>query len=115
MKRQIALLLSTALALALPGLASASSEHATRATAAVTVTDTQAALRDLWLGHVFWVRNVVDVDGSQVGRVREPLPGAWQFCVAASSWPRRWVSVRDCATAAVVAIARVPRTTRAVR
>jgi hypothetical protein len=60
MKRQIALLLSTALAMALPGLASADAEHATVATAAVTVADTQAALRDLWLGHVFWVRNVVD-------------------------------------------------------
>ena len=60
MKRQIALLLSTALAMGLPGLASANAEHATSTTAAVTVAGTQAALRDLWLGHVFWVRNVVD-------------------------------------------------------
>ncbi len=60
MKRQTALLLSTALAMALPGLASANAEHATGATTTVTVADTQAALRDLWLGHVFWVRNVVD-------------------------------------------------------
>ena len=60
MKRQIALLLSAALAMALPSLASANAEHATGATTSVTVADTRAALRDLWLGHVFWVRNVVD-------------------------------------------------------
>ena len=60
MKRQIALLLSTTLALALPGLASADAEHATGAAASVTLADARAAQRDLWIGHVFWVRNVVD-------------------------------------------------------
>ena len=60
MKRQIALLLSTTLALALPGLASADAEHATGAAASVTLADAKAAQRDLWIGHVFWVRNVVD-------------------------------------------------------
>lgn len=60
MKRQIALLLSATLALALPGLASANAEHATGAATSTTLADTKAALRDLWLGHVFWVRNVVD-------------------------------------------------------
>jgi hypothetical protein len=25
-----------------------------------TISDTGAALRDLWIGHVFWVRNVVE-------------------------------------------------------
>lgn len=61
MKRQTALLLSIALAVALPGLASADARPAARSAAATaTVADTQAALRDLWLGHVFWVRNVVD-------------------------------------------------------
>ena len=60
MKRQIAVLLSATLALALPGLASASTEHATSAAASVTLADAKAAQRDLWIGHVFWVRNVVD-------------------------------------------------------
>ncbi|MEX2150869.1 MAG: hypothetical protein WD793_11700 [Steroidobacteraceae bacterium] len=60
MKRQIALLLSATLALALPGLASANAEHATGSAASVTLTDAKAAQRDLWIGHVFWVRNVVD-------------------------------------------------------
>ena len=60
MKRQIAVLLSASLALALPGLASASTEHATSAAASVTLADAKAAQRDLWIGHVFWVRNVVD-------------------------------------------------------
>ena len=60
MKRQIALLLSTTLALALPGLASAGTEHATGAAASVSLADAKAAQRDLWIGHVFWVRNVVD-------------------------------------------------------
>jgi hypothetical protein len=58
MKRQIALLLSATLALALPGLASAHAEQATGASA--TLADAKAAQRDLWIGHVFWVRNVVD-------------------------------------------------------
>jgi hypothetical protein len=60
MKRQIAVLLSTSLALALPGLAFASTEHASSAAASVTLADAKAAQRDLWIGHVFWVRNVVD-------------------------------------------------------
>lgn len=62
MKRQIALLLSATLALALPGLASANVEHATgaAASASVSLADAKAAQRDLWIGHVFWVRNVVD-------------------------------------------------------
>ncbi len=60
MKRQLALLLSTSLALALPGLASADAENATGAAASVTLADAKAAQRDLWIGHVFWVRNVVD-------------------------------------------------------
>lgn len=62
MNSQIAVVLSAALAMAAPGLASASAEHATAtaASASATLVQTQAALRDLWLGHVFWVRNVVD-------------------------------------------------------
>ncbi|HEX2492767.1 MAG TPA: hypothetical protein VHK24_03260, partial [Steroidobacter sp.] len=58
MKSRIAALLA-ALALTTPGLAAA---DAVQPTAAVPtkVAETKAALRDLWLGHVFWVRNVVD-------------------------------------------------------
>lgn len=60
MKTQVQLVLAAALALALPGLASASTATPVVATATATLPDTKAALRDLWLGHVFWVRNVVD-------------------------------------------------------
>lgn len=60
MKQSLALLLSATLALALPGLASADKAHPADTTASATLTNTRAALRDLWLGHVFWVRNVVD-------------------------------------------------------
>jgi len=60
MNSQIAVVLSAALAMAAPGLASAHAEHATATAASATLVQTQAALRDLWLGHVFWVRNVVD-------------------------------------------------------
>ena len=49
--------LIAALALAAPGLAAA---DAAPATVSAKTADTKAALRDLWLGHVFWVRNVVD-------------------------------------------------------
>ncbi|TJY55415.1 hypothetical protein E4T66_20960 [Sinimarinibacterium sp. CAU 1509] len=38
---------------------SAESHHAHSATTA-SVVETNAAMRDLWLGHVFWVRNVVE-------------------------------------------------------
>jgi hypothetical protein len=34
-------------------------QHATAAPAAMTPAQAQDALRDLWVGHVFWVRNVV--------------------------------------------------------
>jgi len=46
------------LAPAAPGFAQ-HIEHVAQAPAAVKVAETSAALRDLWLGHVFWVRNVV--------------------------------------------------------
>ena len=55
-------LLTAALALTLPALAPAATTKP--ATAAATmptkIAETRAALRDLWIGHVFWVRNVVD-------------------------------------------------------
>jgi len=49
-----------AIALAVVGLAGCT--HDTRAVAEadpVHVADTKAAMRDLWTGHIFWIRNVV--------------------------------------------------------
>src|SRR5215831_2110746 len=55
--------LLAALTLALTGFISqdAPAEHANQAPAAVSVklASTRAALRDLWVGHIFWVREVV--------------------------------------------------------
>ena len=90
MKRQIAVLLSATLALALPGLASAHTEHATGAAATVTLADAKAAQRDLWIGHVFWVRNVVDArfDGNAIeAKVAEQQVVANAKAIAASIEP----------------------------
>jgi hypothetical protein len=59
MNRRLLALLA-ALAWITPGFAS--SDHAATAATAVQpkVAATQAVMRDLWIGHVFWVRNVVD-------------------------------------------------------
>jgi hypothetical protein len=38
----------------------AAAQGHTAAAVAAPVANTRAALRDLWLGHIFWVRNVVD-------------------------------------------------------
>jgi hypothetical protein len=46
------------LALASPGLTQAA--DTSQAPVPARVAATQAALRDLWLGHIFWVRNVVE-------------------------------------------------------
>ena len=45
-----------------PAFAHDGAEHAAAPAAAATpaVAATRASLRDLWVGHVFWVRNVVD-------------------------------------------------------
>lgn len=90
MTRQIAVLLSASLALALPGLASASTEHATSAAASVTLADAKAAQRDLWIGHVFWVRNVVDArfEGNAIeAKVAEQQVVANAKAIAASIEP----------------------------
>jgi hypothetical protein len=51
---------SLAAACLLAGPAQAHDAHASAAAAApVSAAETRNALRDLWLGHVFWVRNVV--------------------------------------------------------
>lgn len=60
MKQQVPLILAATLAVAFLGFASAHDRAATDSTATATLADTKAALRDLWVGHIFWVRNVVD-------------------------------------------------------
>lgn len=54
-------LLSAMLALALPAFAHADATHAASAAAPAVskAAATQDAIRDLWVGHIFWVRNVV--------------------------------------------------------
>ncbi len=61
--RSLAVSLTCAVALSVSALA-ARAQHTHAATAAsssvrATASETDAALRDLWTGHVFWVRNVV--------------------------------------------------------
>lgn len=60
MKPQIPLLLAAALVVAFPSLSTAQVAPPSNATTSATLVDTKAALRDLWIGHIFWVRNVVD-------------------------------------------------------
>jgi hypothetical protein len=59
MKCRIAPLLA-ALVLTTPALGAGDSPAQPAATVPTKVAETKAALRDLWIGHVFWVRNVVD-------------------------------------------------------
>jgi hypothetical protein len=63
MNRHVTFLLAAAMAAGLPAAALAATP-ATPAPAAsniaVKLADARAAQRDLWIGHVFWVRNVVD-------------------------------------------------------
>lgn len=71
--RQVLIVAASALLLA-SGSVFANGAHAPHASAtsasASKVPATQAALRDLWVGHIFWVREVVrelaDTDASQV-------------------------------------------------
>ena len=44
---------------AAPAFAQHAAHAIAQAPAPTKVTDTEAALRDLWMGHIFWVRNVV--------------------------------------------------------
>jgi len=48
-----------AIALTTPAFAQHATHARAQALAPTKVTDTEAALRDLWVGHIFWVRNVV--------------------------------------------------------
>jgi hypothetical protein len=63
MKISLPLLFAAALAVSLP-VAAHEGPHAAMkdgvSVLPVKLTDTRAAQRDLWIGHVFWVRNVVD-------------------------------------------------------
>ena len=59
MRFPTASVLTAALAMAWPGLAPSATASAAAATVPTKVVETQAAMRDLWLGHIFWVRNVV--------------------------------------------------------
>jgi hypothetical protein len=59
-KPHTSLYLAAALAFALPVLAPAAAPAASETCVPTKIADTKAALRDLWIGHVFWVRNVVD-------------------------------------------------------
>ena len=52
-------ILATVFAPAAPALAQHGTHSIAQAPAPVKVNETGAALRDLWVGHVFWVRNVV--------------------------------------------------------
>lgn len=60
-------ILATVFAPVGPALAQHETPSIAQAPAAAKVNETGAALRDLWVGHVFWVRNVVvsTVAGSQ--------------------------------------------------
>lgn len=57
-KRNIAASIVIASALCVSGVAAAATQHAHAEIASSKFTQTDAALRDLWVGHVFWVRNV---------------------------------------------------------
>ena len=46
-------------ALTTPAFAQHATHASAQAPAPTKVTDTETALRDLWVGHIFWVRNVV--------------------------------------------------------
>ncbi|HEX6993386.1 MAG TPA: hypothetical protein VF339_04490 [Gammaproteobacteria bacterium] len=59
MKSHLTLLLAAVLCISAPGLAAAD-ESAEAAPVPAKVAATQDALRDLWIGHVFWVRGVVE-------------------------------------------------------
>jgi hypothetical protein len=60
MKLHRTFLLAAALAVGMPAAAIAETSPAAPDVVPVKLADTRAALRDLWIGHVFWVRNVVD-------------------------------------------------------
>jgi hypothetical protein len=60
MKLRTPLLLAGALALSVPAFALTATPPPAEACVPSKIAATKAALRDLWIGHVFWVRNVVE-------------------------------------------------------
>lgn len=60
MKLHRSFLLAAALAVGLPAAAIAGTAAEPTSVVSAKLADTRAAMRDLWIGHVFWVRNVVD-------------------------------------------------------
>ena len=60
MRIPTAAIFAVALAMSWPVLGSAATAPVAAAPVPAKVAATQAAMRDLWLGHIFWVRNVVD-------------------------------------------------------
>jgi len=52
-------ILAAICALTTPAFAQHGTHASAQAPTPTKVTDTEAALRDLWVGHIFWVRNVV--------------------------------------------------------
>lgn len=90
MKPQVLLILAAALALALPVFASGQDRPASDAATTATLADTKAALRDLWVGHIFWVRNVVDArfeDNEQAAKAAEQQVVANAKAIAGSIEP----------------------------
>ena len=61
--KRVTLISAVLIALTSANMPTFAEEHSTQASttapASVKVTQTEAALRDLWMGHAFWVRNVV--------------------------------------------------------
>jgi hypothetical protein len=79
--------LATVFAPVAPALAQHGSHSIAQAPAPAKVNETGAALRDLWVGHVFWVRNVVvsTFAGNQPAAAaaeREVVANAKQIAVA---------------------------------
>ncbi len=60
MNRFLPMLIAAALSAGVPEAASAATPVAAEAAVPAKLAATRAALRDLWIGHVFWVRAVVD-------------------------------------------------------
>jgi hypothetical protein len=80
MKKVMLILLSMAIAVMVEGVAPAFSAEYSKvdvkkqAAAVIKLADLKAGLRDLWLGHIFWVRNVAEATrhgDSEAARVAE--------------------------------------------
>src|SRR5690554_450041 len=60
MKSLLSVLLSSVLAFMLPNVSGAATQASSPTAVSAKVSDTKAVMRDLWVGHIFWVRNVVE-------------------------------------------------------